>query len=547
MGASGCKHAVAVVAECLQAVADGRNVSVASEDDPRWDELDSELVDDEDELGDWENEDEDEDEEFYPVPKPRRSRKTTARKAGAGEWDGKIETHIRARSQGELADLVWSLTRRFPEVYQEFRERIALQEGKADELVAEARREIRDVTSEPGWRNRWSDEGSIPDYSRIKHRFERLLELGHAEEVVALGREFIKLGLQQVGMSNDEDETGEAFGECLPVVFQAVMRSSLSTPERLLFAIDAELADDYDVIGDASDVVFDAPAKPEDWSAVADELASRLKPGPGRVGAGGVDFSRDYQRDSVTYWIAKALEDAGRNDELRSLYESEARTTKSYERLVDFLMEKEQYDEAERWAREGIAATSEKLPGIAASLASRLCELAKQREHWDEVAAHAAQKFFADHPGPTSFDDLVEAARKAGVEESVRAAALHFLETGVAPYRLVSPRRAPAKASRAKPAPKGRAKAAKPAAAPEPGPLDRVKIDPAWPLPVPDYLVPLLRRPNDSYYALTPLPHLDVLLLMVMRDKRPDEVLRWYDRMRADSKSASPSKQSRRK
>ena len=137
--------------------------------------------------------DEDEDEcpgqETPAAPSGRR-----ATRGHPGNWDDKIEQHLRAKSQGELADLVWSLTRRFPEIYQEFRERIALQEGDVDRLLAEARREIRQVTSEPAWRNHWNGEGHTPDYSRIRHRFERLLELGHADEVVSLGREFIRAG-----------------------------------------------------------------------------------------------------------------------------------------------------------------------------------------------------------------------------------------------------------------------------------------------------------------------------------------------------------------
>jgi uncharacterized Zn finger protein len=57
VGTSGCKHAVAVVADYLQAVADGRKVPVANEDDPRWAELDGERDDVDD---DW-DEDEDDD------------------------------------------------------------------------------------------------------------------------------------------------------------------------------------------------------------------------------------------------------------------------------------------------------------------------------------------------------------------------------------------------------------------------------------------------------------------------------------------------------
>ena len=162
-----------------------------------------------------------------------------------------------------------------------------------------------------------------------------------------------------------------AFAECLPVVFQAVMRSRLSGPERLLFAIDAELADDYDALDDASAAVLDASFTPEDWSVVADTLTERLKTASARGERGGDSFSRHYQRDRVTNWIADALRAAGRDEELRTLYESEARATGSYERLVKFLLETHRLEDAERWAREGIAATSEPYLGIASNLAAQ--------------------------------------------------------------------------------------------------------------------------------------------------------------------------------
>ena len=539
VGASGCKHAVAVVAEYLQALADGQDVPVATEDDPRWAKLDSDRAEID---NDWDEDDEDEasweDEDEEPVRSARSPKRPTRRQAGAVHWDDKIEQHLRAKSQGELADLVWSLVRRFPEIYQEFRERIALQEGDVGRLVAEARREIRQVTSEVAWQNDWTGEGHIPDYSKIQHRFERLLELGHADDVVSLGREFIVQGLRQIGEAHDEGDTATAFAECLPVVFQALTRSSLSGPERLLFAIDAELADDYDALGDSTEALFDAPAQPEDWSVVADTLAQRLKTSSAREKPGADDFSRNYRRDRVTNWIATALENAGRDEELRTLYESEARATGSYERLVRFLLERKHCEDAEHWAREGIAATSAKLPGIAASLAASLCDLAQKRKQWDVVAAHAAFRFFSDHPGPSTFDELVKAAQKAGVAEPVRAAALRFLETGALPYQMiVSP---PASATvkgmstRSPVKKRGAATKSKPVAtSPEPTPAApvRVKIEPQWPLPFPDYLIPFLDRPGR--YNPAPRPHLEVLLEMALAAKRPDEVVRWFDKMQS--------------
>jgi uncharacterized Zn finger protein len=467
--------------------------------------------------------------------KKRRSPAAGSAKGTPANWDDKIEQHLRAKSRRELADLVWSLTRRFPEIYQEFRERIALQEGDVDQLLEETREEIRQVTSEPAWGNHGDDEGHTPDYSRIQHRFERLLELGHADDVVSLGLDFIEQGLQQVSGYHDQGETATAFAKCLPVVFQAVTRSSLSGPEKLLFAIDTAQASDHDVIGDASVAILDATWKPEDWSEVADTLAGRLKTAPAGGEADRGSFSREYQRDGITDWLATALREAGRDEELRTLYESEARVTGSYQRLVHYLLETRCFDDAERWAREGITATCVTYPGTADQLAKSLCELARKREQWDVVAAHAARPFF-DQPSPSTFDELMKAASKAGVGEPVRAAALRFLETGAAPFEVIAPPPSAATTPRTTSWVKKRSATTRPSASsPESHAPLRLKIDPAWPLPMPDYLIALLNPQNR--YDPGPHPHLGVLLDMAIAANRPDEVLRWFDTILARHKS----------
>ena len=120
-------------------------------------------------------------------------RRPSSRRTGT-EWDDKIERLIRGKSREELTEEVLSLIRRYPELREEYRERIALSEGDVDKLVAQAKRELRDRTSEIGWQNHWQGEGHTPDYSRLKHRLERMVELGHSDAVVALGREFIQTG-----------------------------------------------------------------------------------------------------------------------------------------------------------------------------------------------------------------------------------------------------------------------------------------------------------------------------------------------------------------
>ena len=209
VGASSCKHAVAVVAEYLQRLSGGEKTPIANQDDDRWELLADETGDaDNDDVDDLELgmhfEDDEVDEEFHVR---RHRHQAVSEKKTRNVTDAKIWRHIEAKNREELVDLVWSLTERFPELREEFSDRIALAEGNVDRLVTETRKELRLVASEAGWRNSWTGAGQTPDYSRVKHRLERLLELGHPDAVVHLGTEIMTLGNEQIGQSNDEGET----------------------------------------------------------------------------------------------------------------------------------------------------------------------------------------------------------------------------------------------------------------------------------------------------------------------------------------------------
>ena len=213
---------------------------------------------------------------------------------------GRADTSVDfPKGHDELAEFVCTLAERYPELREELRERIALSEGDVDRLVAQARRELRDRTSEVEWQNHWNHEGYTPDYSRLKHRLERLVELGNADAVVNVGRKFIARAMRQVEESHDEGETAMAAVECLPVIFEAVLKSSLSSPQKLLFAIDADLKDEYNVLDDSATVILDGKWTKSDWSAVADELSKRLR----KLPVAGNEFSLRYRRDRVSDWL----------------------------------------------------------------------------------------------------------------------------------------------------------------------------------------------------------------------------------------------------
>jgi uncharacterized Zn finger protein len=495
-----CKHAVAVVLAYLEALRQQTPVPQADPDDRRWDLLSEEYSED-DEFEDEEDEEDeegDEDEDEYAEEEEPRPRRRSSRGRGAGKAD--LRAFLQARSTEELVDLVAGLAQRYPEVAEELRERAALGAGRMDELVRRARREIDELTSEPAWENHWSGEGEIPDYSGLERRLEQLLEHGQADAVLDLGRRLLEKGLTQVEESHDEGETASGIARCLDVVFRAVPRSSLPNPKKLLYVIDACLQDDYDLIQEV-DEVLSGPWSQADWSAVADELARRLA----KLRRPGAEFHDRYRRDRLSNWLVDALEKAGREDEALALCEAEAPITHSYDRLVRRLVAARRLDDAVRWATEGIQKTAAEWPGIANSLRGQLREIAQSRRDWPLVAAHRAEEFF-DRPSVEGYRTLLKAAAKAGCEEQVRAGALQFLETG----------KPPTPAGPAQAVGKGR----KPKAASKQG---------AWPLPT-------LPRPEPSRrrgFTPEPGPHLGVLLDLAIAEKRPDDVLAVYDRLRA--------------
>lgn len=517
VGYSGCKHAVAVVAAYLQALADEEVVPLAEENDPRWARLEGSKDEFEDELTDPREADEEEYEEEYEKDHgktealPKKKMKGTASRRTRAEWDEMIREHVHGKSGEELAEFVCSLVERFPELREEIQERIALGEGDVGRLLAQARHELLDLTSQIAWRNSWNDEGYTPDYSRLKHRLERLTELGHADAIVELGPEIIRRGMAQVEESHDEGETAMELADCLLVVFDAVEKSSLSGSQKILFAIDACLQDGYDVMDEAVGVIFDAKRPKTQWSSVADELSRRLK----KTAKNTDEFSYRYGRGQLSSWLLTALGNAGRDDELLAVYETEARATGSFERLVTFLIAERKYEDAQRWAEEGIEKTCEKLPGIASSLAGKLCEVARLRRKWDVVAAHVAWCFF-DRPSADTFKELVKRATTAKCGKPVRAAAIHFLETGESPVQRVVITKGKGKGQRT------------------------LRVDPAWPLPVPEYLVPLMSRDRPVYARAG--PHYNVLLDMAIAAKKPDKVLHWYDKVQAGAKPFSGSR-----
>jgi uncharacterized Zn finger protein len=195
---------------------------------------------------------------------------------------------------------------------------------------------------------------------------------------------------------------------------------------------------------------------------------------------GADDFSRNYERDRLSDWAIHALERAGRKKEIIPLCETEARKTGSFDRLVERLVQERRYEDAERWIKEGIRGVGEKWPGIAAGLRDKLREIRTFEKNWPAVAAMQVEEFVR-RPSRQVFTDCKKACGKAKAWPNVRESLLRYLEKGELPWKQ-----------------KG------------------------WPLPESG-----LDRPDADQRKRFPL--VDDLIEIAILEKKPDQVLRWYD------------------
>jgi len=410
-----------------------------------------------------------------------------------------LRPFLAKKTQVGLLDLLIEILKRNPEELERLQEARDLGRGAVALLVSQAQSELMSVTAEPAWTDRWRGGGSLPDYTNLRRRFENLLAAGATDALVGLGIELLRRGTQQVEASHDEGMTAGEIGGCMQIVFEALLSSKRSDAEKVQFTIESLLEDQYDLCQGASRVLSREWSQPV-WSTVAESLRARLS--GLQLPAGSRDFTASYRRDQLVEQIADLLERAGRAAEILPLYQEEARRGGSYTRLVKHLIGQKRLDEAAASAVEGIDRAATEDAGIRDQLRGLLRQIAEAKNDKAQVAAWAASDFFR-RPALTAYHDLTKAARAAGCGPAVKEAALRFLQTGVLPAGASTPDR-----------------------------------QGGWPLPaislLPGAPAPVQRRLKPT----PPASHHDVLLELAFHERAPEDVLRWYDLLRAPRQNA---------
>ena len=470
-----CKHGVAVVVEYLEMAKTGTAVGRVEADDPRLEELDAITENSEEPL-------EFDVEELEEEPVETLSESFETRESG----DSSLRAYLQEHTRAELEALLLELAETHDEVRRSLEDRRNLTSGQTHKVLKKIRSEIA-ALEEPVWET--DDYGYHPaSTERLKAMLQALVAAGQVDAAVRLGPELLAAGSRALEYEH-EGESSEAIGACLDVLFRALDTTSMSPADRIEWVLDMALADEYELCCHGLENFSDKDYAKNDWSAVCDRLTQRLDAcgQPPRDD----ELSRDYKRDLIADWLIHALEKAGRQKEIVPLCKREAPITLSFNRLVDRLIAERAWDEARHWCMQGLEANPDRFAGLHAALREQLQTINLRSGNPLAGLAIQAEEFFA-RPSSEDFQALCNAARGLGVGEGVEAWGRHYLQTGLRP-----------RSNRKR------------------------KSDPdmEWPLPAPEVEMP---APPGKKKA----PMVDELIRLAIAEKKPNEVVKWYDHSR---------------
>ena len=456
-----CKHAVAVVLEYLMCLKNDVAVPEISQTDARLDMLQETETTGEEywnpELGMWTDVEE--------QPKAAQQQNT-----------GPLLAYLKKQTKAQLVELLDELTKAFPDVREFLEDRQNVHSGNASTLLKAIRKEIADIREEPDW-DEYEREYQPVSFNRLKTYLQALLLAGHADEAIPLGKELIDAVNFALETYDIEGDIIDEVAACMEIVIQALPASSLSSYEKLAWAVDMDLGDSYELCYDALENIWNNANKKSDWHALADELQKRLN---------AIRSDNDLRRQ-VTGWLIAALEQTGREDEIIPLREREAEITGEYTQLIDLLIGEKHYEEAKNWCQKAITNTDPNHLGNISDIEDRLRTIQEKTGDYLSAAAFYADDFFSN-PSLHTFQELCKSAQKAKVRPAVEAWARYFLETGHLPRT------------------KGRKRKGEP--------------NDKWPLPKTEF-------EKDIHPSEVPMIHL--LIELAIAEKKPTEVLKWYD------------------
>ncbi len=412
-----------------------------------------------------------------------------------------LREYLEQMEKEELIDLLMNISERDSLLSKHLGDTLNLASGDTEGTIGDIYTELEELWEEARNYDYRDYDSPYPDFSEIRNRLESLLEAGHTEEVVDIGMR-IKEGYEEIAPYDEEGDIGMKVGECLEVVIKALLQSESPAHERMLRVLDFELKDEYDIFDGETFWNSDFPAS--EWNRFSEILKEKLD----AIDSGKNLSYSGWSRDRLVERRALALEKAGNYEEAISLCEEEVEAGEelSYIRLVKVLLSAGQEEKAEARIYRGIKETRKSDLGTALELFQILLEIKEKEENWLFATALRAEEFFS-YPSLQFYTDLRESAKKAGVWKEVREAVHDYLESGNLPADGAGP---------------GEEPSSLPGILPKTGLTDR-----------------------DSFWKIDS-PALELLIDIAVEEENPDEVARWYKKLKIKDKRGRDRRFTRR-
>lgn len=465
-----CKHGVAAVLEYLERIEQGEEVPVIAEENPL-------------------------------IARARRGHAGAeiSEAYEAEESSRTLREYLEQIEKSELIEILITFAKKDTMLGRYLRARQNLASENPEEIIVGLYSELDEFWRETGGYNFWSSEGEdVPDFSDVQVRLESLLDSGHPDELLDIGKELMDR-YDGIAEYDEEGEIGTKISSCMDVVFRALSQSSLPAHEKMLYALEIELRDNYNILNEH--LFWKEDFTPEEWMLFAEALKFRLKD---TEKVKNLLYDSSWERDYVVDRLIDALKKAGLSEEVIPICELEAERTGNYLRLVRELLDSGQKEKAEKWIYRGIKESREDKPGPAYELLQILLEIKENEGNWLFVAALETENFFK-FPHLTSYIGMGKAARKIGGWQEIRKAALQYLRNGELP------------ASKAKI-------------------TEETSIFPGI-LPKTGLLK------VDSLKKIKP-PALDLLIQIAIQENDAEEVVRWYEELKKSKGEAERSRNS---
>ncbi|MGB9940965.1 SWIM zinc finger family protein [Methanosarcina sp.] len=395
-----CKHAVAVVLEYLDHIEQGEDIPVITEEDL-----------------------------FIERSRRRYAGAGTSGAYGAEESSLAFREYLEQLEKSELIEILTAFAKRDVRLARYLRDRQSLASENPERIIRSIYSELDKLWKETEDYDFWSSEGEdVPDFSNVQVRLESILDSGHPDELLEIGKELMDR-YEEIAEYDEEGKIGTEISSCMDVVFRALPQSSLPAHKKMLYALELELKDNYNILNEHT--FWKGDFTREEWRLFAKALKARLqKTGKGK----GVLQDSSWERDYVVDRLIDALRKGGLSEEIIPISELEAERTGNYLRLVRELLGSGQKKKAEEWIYKGVKESREDKPGNARELLQMLVEIKEKEENWLFVAALETEEFFR-FPQLASYIKMREAAGKIGKWQEIREAALQYLRNGKLPAK----------------------------------------------------------------------------------------------------------------